>query len=573
MVDAYRIVNKAMPNPPKQPQFMGSGQETQKLVTDSMVGLVFGDKYRILSEISKGGMGRIFKAEQIALKRDVAIKVIMASDDYVANQRFLLEASLTANLDHPNIVRIFDFGRTDDGILFLVMELLAGKNMEAWVKSSGALTVKEALAVGKQLCGALAEAHQKNVIHRDIKPSNIIINRRPGAGMMAKLIDFGLVKSVDQHNQFSRTGVVMGTPMYMAPEQISAKGVDDRVDVYALGLTLYFALTGQVPYPERGVNSLMHAQLNEEVQPMHELVEDLTDDHLVNWIIRTAVAKDQKDRFQNTLQMLQSMEICEQHLGSDTYPTLSLQDGVLHVDGEALADEEHAPVAPLVDPNSYVKDGSAISNDFANTLSLSGIYEHEPVVSGLSGSNTSPTEPVTAAHGATGGSKGIVLAAAALVVLMLVGLGIGLVVTGTFSSSQVPVVQQQVSVEVNSDPEAVDVYRDGNLVGSTPFSIQLAKDQTANIELKKKGYESRSVVLSDSTPKVTIRLEKLAPVEEAAPAPTRDSKAVTPKRAKPATPKTNSTKPKSPAPVETKSNSTNTEKKTLDGSVRDPWAD
>ena len=144
------------------------------------VGQVFGGKYKILSEINKGGMGCVFKAEQLSLRRNVALKVVLASDDPQANQRFLLEASLTASLDHPNIVKIFDFGRTDDGVLFLVMELLTGQDLKSWVKANGPLSVEETIQMGKQLCGALSEAHRHNVIHRDIKPTNIMITKKPG---------------------------------------------------------------------------------------------------------------------------------------------------------------------------------------------------------------------------------------------------------------------------------------------------------------------------------------------------------------------------------------------------------
>lgn len=540
---------------------------TVELAKSNLLGQTFGGKYRILSEISQGGMGKIYKAEQIALKRAVAIKVIVADDDPIANKRFLLEASLTANLDHPNIVKIYDFGRTQEGVLFLVMEMLQGENLEDWVKHYGPLSAEEALSVGSQLCGALAESHSKKVVHRDIKPANIIISRRTGMGLTAKLIDFGLVKNVDGGGGLSRTGMVVGTPMYMAPEQLSATGVDDRVDIYALGLTMFYALTGRVPYPDRGLNSLMLAQLNEDLDAVSELNDAIDGEHLINWVVSTAIAKDPKNRFQNALQFEQSFRVCEQRLPSGEFPQLQITDGVLSSDQELAALDPNTPSTPLVDPEAYVKDGSAISNDFADALSASGMFDAGLMT--VQDTSQSSLEFPSAAQLPVSGSASKSKLVPALVVLALVG-AVAVWFNGQSQTREAPIITkaETVEIEVNSVPEGADVFLDGTLVGSTPFGIQVESGESTHVELRMQGHETRKVALSSRTPSVTIRLiekETVAEKKEAVEVPVAPKvRAVSPaKKSRPARAKVAPKKVVPPPPAKTDKSE----------GPRDPWAD
>ena len=167
---------------------------------------------------------------------------------------------------------------------------------------------------------------------------------------------------------FSKTGMLLGTPMFMAPEQITAKGVDDRVDIYALGLTMYFALTGRVPYPDLGLNALINAHLNEDPEEISSLNTSVSSDHMIIWIVKQAVAKNPVNRFQNTLQMLEALNVCRQFLDSGSFPTLRLQQGVLISDSNEVVIDPETPSSPLASSDAYLKDGSAISSDFVETL-------------------------------------------------------------------------------------------------------------------------------------------------------------------------------------------------------------
>jgi serine/threonine protein kinase len=553
---------------PTEPDMTGA---TAEFSPNNFIGKTFGGKYRIISELSQGGMGRIYRAEQIALKRPVAIKVIVSDDDPVANKRFLLEASLTANLVHPNIVKIYDFGRTSEGMLFLVMELLDGENLEAWVDHNGPLSCKEALQVGVQLCGALTEAHGKQVVHRDIKPANIVISRRPGVGLTATLIDFGLVKSAGQGGGLSRTGMIVGTPMYMAPEQLSATGVDDRVDIYALGLTIFFSLTGRAPYPGRGLDSLMMAQLHEQLEAVSEVNPEIEGEHLINWVVQTAIAKDPMHRFQNALQLQQALEACRSRLPSGEYPTLSIDQGVLSSQTPIDALENEVPSTPLVDSTAYVRDGSAISTEFADALSVSRVIDSNEAPNRYD--STTSLEFTGQVPNSVGSQRAQVPMIPIIAVLVVLGLG------GWWSTQTQPAPApeaasvQAVEIEVQSVPEGADVLLDDTLVGSTPFKINVGSGEVTHIELRLTGHETRKVALSSRTPTVTIRLTPNEPEPAAATIPAvTPSPTVTPapQRTRPVR-KAKATPKPSPAPAVTPPVE-DTPANTADG-LRDPWAD
>jgi hypothetical protein len=445
------------------------------------------------------------------------------------------------------------------------MELIQGENLETWVKNHGPLTPTEVLRVGRQLSGALTESHSKKVVHRDIKPANIIITRRTGSELGATLIDFGLVKNVDSAGGLSRTGMIVGTPMYMAPEQLSASGVDDRVDIYALGLSLFYGLTGRDPYPDRGLNSLMHAQLNEALEPVSTLNEAIGEGHLIDWIIATATAKDPNDRFQNGQQLDHAMRACESELHSGEFPELSISDGMLVSTPEIAGIDASLPSAPLVNQDAYVKDGSAISTDFADAISMSGVLD--PVMLATrADSHTSLEFPQA--------SAGEVKQGASLVRPLLLLLAVVVVAVGGWFSTQTevlpavqPVQVQTVDIELISIPEGADVLVGGGLVGSTPFSIQLDEGEVTQAELKLNGYEPRTVALSSRTPAVTIRLVALPTPPEALPAASPD------REPGPAKPKVRAAKPKVEAPAKPKSAPPTSATPSKAEGPRDPWAD
>jgi serine/threonine-protein kinase len=224
-------------------------------------------RYRLLHRLGRGGMGEIWCAEHVLVRKQVAIKFLrdeLAADPLV-RRRFVREARLAAAVRHPGVVDIVDVGETDDGRAFLVMELLGGHTLAEEVERTGPLPWPRAQALLIQLAEALAAAHERGVIHRDFKPANVmLVGAREDGGDRCKLIDFGMARgrqAIDESTQLTRTGVVLGSPAYMSPEQFRGEEADARSDVYCFGCVAYFLLAGERPFAGATVAELMYQHL------------------------------------------------------------------------------------------------------------------------------------------------------------------------------------------------------------------------------------------------------------------------------------------------------------------------
>ncbi|MCA1635378.1 MAG: protein kinase [Acidobacteria bacterium] len=232
-----------------QPAFQadgnGSGAEQS-----TPLGRAIEGKYRLGEKIAAGGMGTVYRAERLMIGDTVAIKILHPEHvaDANATERFRREAQAAARLKHPNAVQIYDFGVTDDGLVYLVMELVEGESLRHVIRGQGPLTPSAAAEVMRQACAAIDEAHRQSIIHRDIKPDNIIV-QAVGNNLRVKVLDFGIAKLRDMAaTNMTQTGSVMGTPHYMSPEQCIGEELDGRSDIYSLGVVLYEMLAGTVPF-------------------------------------------------------------------------------------------------------------------------------------------------------------------------------------------------------------------------------------------------------------------------------------------------------------------------------------
>ena len=231
---------------------------TRPILDDPRIGTVLLDRVRIDRPIARGGMSIVYYGEQVRMKRPCAIKVLSPRrgvDHADFARRFQLEASVAARLTHPNTVTIFDYGETDDGTCFIAMEYLQGRSLAEEVKRVGALSPDRAIHIGRQVCRALREAHALGVVHRDLKPGNVLLVRQDDDDDFVKVLDFGLVKDIrrpgGEVDDRMEIGQLVGSPRYMAPEQVRGRPVDARADVYALGATIYTMLTGRPPFDRR----------------------------------------------------------------------------------------------------------------------------------------------------------------------------------------------------------------------------------------------------------------------------------------------------------------------------------
>lgn len=270
-------------------------------------------QYRLMERLGAGGMGEVYKAEHVLLKRPCAIKLIKASSetDAKAIARFEKEVKTTAKLTHWNTIEIYDYGCTEDGTFYYVMELLPGKSLEELVEMYGPLPPERVVYLLRQICGALQEAHSVGLIHRDIKPANIFASQRGGVYDVAKLLDFGLVKegSKKHHGGGAQYGSFSGTPLYMSPEQASAyEDVDGRADIYSLGAVAYYLLTGQTPFTSKNVLELLAAHRNLEVAPPSRLAPEIPAD--LDQIIVKCMAKKASDRFLDAASLAAVLDGC-----------------------------------------------------------------------------------------------------------------------------------------------------------------------------------------------------------------------------------------------------------------------
>lgn len=270
-------------------------------------------QYRLLDRLGAGGMGEVYRAEHTLLKRPCAIKLIKADNeaDTLAINRFEKEVKATARLTHWNTVEIYDYGRTDDGTFYYVMELLPGLSLEEIVEGFGPLPSERVVHLLRQICGALSEAHSVGLIHRDIKPANIFASQRGGVYDVAKLLDFGLVKEDAEGlvEASAKHGSFSGTPLYMSPEQATSyENVDGRADIYSLGAVAFYLLTGQTPFASMNILELLSAHQNTEAPSPSQLNSAVPDD--LDLIVLKCMTKSPTDRFQNADELRNALELC-----------------------------------------------------------------------------------------------------------------------------------------------------------------------------------------------------------------------------------------------------------------------
>jgi serine/threonine protein kinase len=234
-------------------------------------GTVVADKYRIVGRLGRGGMGIVYRAEDLTLKRDVALKFLppdLIRDEQI-KKRFIGEARTASALDHPNICTIFEIDETPDGRMFIAMACYGGETVKEKI-SRGPLGVSEAMGIAAQVAEALEEAHEKGIVHRDVKPSNLMVAERG----LVKVMDFGLAKLADKEAK-CREGFPAGTVPYMSPEQAGGEDIDYRTDLWALGVVLYEMLTGQQPHTGDNPLAVIYSILNKQPVPPSQLRPDI----------------------------------------------------------------------------------------------------------------------------------------------------------------------------------------------------------------------------------------------------------------------------------------------------------
>ena len=270
--------------------------------TGVSAGRILGGRYRLDSLLASGGMGEVYRATRLHIGDEVAVKVLRSElvDNAVTRERFQREARAAARLRHPNAVVIHDFGEEADGVVFIVMELLDGRSLRQVLDDEGVLDPARVNHLLGQMCAVLAEGHKLGIIHRDLKPENVIASERPGFAEQVKLLDFGIAKLLDKEDTghlepaLTKVGTFIGTPSYMSPEQCQGEPVDERSDIYSLGVVLYELLTGQLPFTAKTPTGVAIKHVMELPKPLREQRPDLSE--AVESVVLRALEKKPDDR-------------------------------------------------------------------------------------------------------------------------------------------------------------------------------------------------------------------------------------------------------------------------------------
>ncbi|MGI9517516.1 MAG: serine/threonine-protein kinase, partial [Pirellulaceae bacterium] len=271
-------------------------------------------QYRLRELIGTGGMGEVYRAEHQLMKRQCAIKLIRPgiATDPLALARFEREVQAAARLTHWNSVEVYDYGRTDDGTFYYVMELLPGLSLADIVDRYGPMPSARVVHLMDQTCNALREAHSAGLVHRDIKPSNIFAAQRGGVYDVAKLLDFGLVRPlVESHStQLTQEGAITGSPLYMSPEQAEGQlKADARSDIYSLGAVAYYLLTGRPPFDASSPVKILIAHARDEVVPPSRHRPEVASD--LEQVVMRCLAKGPDARFDDARSLQQAIADCE----------------------------------------------------------------------------------------------------------------------------------------------------------------------------------------------------------------------------------------------------------------------
>jgi len=309
-------------------------------------------RYEVLGELGQGAMGTVYQARDPLIDRVVAIKTInlsLALDEKEEYEgRFYQEAKAAGGLNHPNIVTIYDVGKSGD-VAYIAMELLDGCELRDILDEEPILPLEQVLDIVAQVAEGLHYAHEHDIVHRDIKPANVMVLRNGHA----KITDFGIARMAFSAVR-TQTGMVLGSPKYMSPEQVKGKEIDQRSDVFSLGVMLYEMLTGQTPFNGDNVNAITYQTLHTIPAPPKTLNSSLPE--MINFIVAKALAKDQDERYQNALDFAHDLRACRDIVLTSTQQFDAVKPVVtgerstpdaFMLTGAMKAGEEEASLAPL----------------------------------------------------------------------------------------------------------------------------------------------------------------------------------------------------------------------------------
>ncbi len=290
----------------------GTGRRSAVVERDEadLLGSIVAERYHILKKLGEGGMGTVYLAEHVKMGRKAALKVMNPgmNTDADAIARFNREAANASRLNHPNVCGIYDFGETSDGLIYLAMEFIEGESLTSLIEKNGYLAAPRAASIIHQAADALAVAHDYGIVHRDLKPDNIMIAKGRDGSDLVKVVDFGIAKASSSDAQkVTKTGLVVGTPEYMSPEQLAGDKLDGRSDIYSLGLVAFNCLTGLLPFPSNSAQEAMIMRLTDQPKTLAEMKPDIQWPAELQAVMDKVLARDAELRYQKSAEFGRDM--------------------------------------------------------------------------------------------------------------------------------------------------------------------------------------------------------------------------------------------------------------------------
>ena len=513
---------------------MTSKSPDRREPNDMPAGTVINGKFRVVSLLALGGMGRIYRAEQAPLGRVVAVKVLRmptsATDQMIDEfrKRFFREASILAKLQHVNVVTLFDYGRIEgaaDERYFMAMEHLAGETLAQRLKRSQVLGVSDVLRILRQIARGLREAHKLGAVHRDLKPSNVMLVPEEDGGEVVKILDFGIGKLLggDEDQELTQEGAFLGSPKYIAPEQVNERRVDPRTDVYALGVIAYECLCGRVPFEGETNLETILAHCNNPVKPMAERSPGVVVPEVVEAFARRCLEKDPAQRPQSMEEVLRVISECERALfGVTSLGAMPSGDGTPSQRTPAMApwaqgappqrSSVHptlaltpAPGTPGVAPPLRPSIGTASPLTRSDSLRPAPGPPRAAVIVGAAvavaiGGSALAWRVATHGGAGTGAASSGVAASAAVAA----------------SSASAALSPRSFTLVLDSKPSGADVWDGDEVIGTTPMQVTIdraaARTTPRRFVLRLDGYVPYTVVQGDSEGivQVTAPLSPLA---------------------------------------------------------------
>lgn len=468
----------------------------EQLNANALLGQLIDGRYQVESVLGQGGMGVVFRAVQTSVQRPVAMKTLhpqlaMAPTFF---ERFKREAEIASRLHHPNIITIFDFGRTPDGTCYYVMEMLEGESLRQRVKREGPMTLRQAAAVIEQATLGVAHAHHQNVIHRDLKPHNVMLSRIDG-NEYVKVLDFGLVKAMEQEDeeQLTSTGQVLGTPQYMPPEQAGGERVDQRSDLYSLTGVFYYCLTGHSPFGANTVRRALQAALTEKPPAIATHRKGAPVPDAIDRFCQKGLQAEPEARFQTAEEFIESL-----HAALAGTPD-SVLDAVPQHAGDSGRDT-----------------GSGSSSAGRRSASRTGSRNAVKSVSAVNQPRGAQASKVEVAQPTPSRFPlGPVLGAAAVLIAVIVGAFV-LKRPGPEKPASEPPPQAQapapsppvaapaspptvVRVALRTVPDGAEVLQDGVTLGTTPLSLEWPRAEKRGLVFRLPGFVDLEKVLRPET--------------------------------------------------------------------------